>query len=461
MATKRDSARLAGKNAAKRGEAMAGNRITREEADQILKSGYPDVKQLERFPLGDVLKTIPEINPPYGVQNDTNPGHIRKVLKGMNVLLGDRPYEVVGSWQDAQEKQRKFQGTHAQIFHGAGQEGPYCQLRDSDKGPFFRLCVLYHDIGKSVIHERHPLVGWHLIKDVYRQRVENELYPLLLGVGENDWDHSNLSSYQKRMIALFDAVIKFHDLFGVLSTGEGSLPVMVDLVRLTRTEPMEAKELFSILMLFNLADLYGSVPTVHPYKVDLFCTDLATLCEAIEEADGKRERFFDILREMAQGMDATIERLTRFLDEEAPGEYRGEPIRSNIVDAFRGATIGGMNSFCTNFALFCKLDYALAFKRALMTSARSQEEKAGVPPDVTRTMTKLLWLLVQLEKQYGDLCRRRDGSWRRIGVELAGLTRKAPGQKDSTIGERICELLLKDRGQDWAAGECTVWFMEE
>lgn len=440
---------------------MERDRITREEADRILQEGYPSDEQLERFPLGDVLKSIPEVNPPYGVQSAQDPGHIRRVLRGMNTLLGNQPEEIVTDWQSAQNVKAKFMMALTRFYSGTGQEAKYCQLKEDDIEPFFRLCVLYHDIGKSVIHERHPLVGWHLIKDVYRGRVEKHLYPLLLGVSEDQWDPSNPSEYQKRVIGLFEAVVRFHDLFGVLSTGEGSLPVMVDLVKLTKTEPADAKELFSILMLFNLADLFGSVPKVRSHKVDFFCTDLELLCKAIDEAGGRRSLFFETLRELAQGMDATIERLTRFLDEEAPEGYSGKPIRSSIVDAFRGATIGGMNSFCKNFALFCKLDYALAFKRTLMKSASSQEEDAGAEPDVTKSMTKILWLLVQLEKQYGDLCRRSDGSWRRIGVELAGLTRKPPGQSSSTIGERICDLLLKDRGQDWAAGECTVWFMEE
>jgi hypothetical protein len=74
--------------------------------------------------------------------------------------------------------------------------------------------------------------------------------------------------------------------------------------------------------------------------------------------------------------------------------------------------------------------------------------------------------LTQLEREYGDLCKRNDGSLRRIGLQLAGLTRRPISGQDkgvSKIGNTISDLLLntEEKGKEWALSECTAWFMEE
>jgi hypothetical protein len=384
----------------------------------------------------------------------------------MNILLGKTPEHIVKQWKERPNplEQNLFTQARKCIFIGEqNYNSKYCRLRDEDLAPFFRLCVLYHDIGKYIIHERHPSVGWHLVKDVYQEEVEQYLYPLLLNIQYDEWPKKKLSltQYQKRLIHIFEMVIKYHDLFGVLSTGEGSLPVMVDLISLTGAKPEDAKELFSILMLFNLADLYGSVEEVYPYKVNYYCEDWKILCDEIKKVDGNRNDFFQILLEKEQKPERTIQRIKRFMNEGAPKEWGNQLIDdSKIIEVFRSTTLAGMHSFCTNFALFCKLDYALSFKKEIMTKAYELNDK-----DVTKPMATILWLLVQLEKQYGDLCKRKDGTWRRLGVEMAGLTRKPPYGKDrkvSKIGETLCRLLLEtQKGKEWAAGECTVWFMGE
>jgi hypothetical protein len=443
---------------------------TRNEADEILAKGYPDDEELSHFPLGEELKTIPEVNKKYGVETDKagklkTPGHIRRVLEGMNILLSKTPEHIVKKWEKEANplEQDLFTRCRKGIFIGQNDSSlKFCRLNDEDLKPFFRLCVMYHDIGKYIIHERHPSVGWHLIKDVFQEEVEQSLYPMLLNIPYDEWPKkkSSLTEYQKRLIHIFEMLVKYHDLFGVLSTGEASLPVMVDLIPLTGIKPQDAKELFSILMLFNLADLYGSVKEVYPFKVNYFCEDWKILCETIEKTEGNRNDFFHSLLEKEQKPDRTIKRITRLMNEGAPKEWGKQPINDNkIIEVFKSATLAGQHTFCKNFALFCKLDYALAFKLQIMDKAYE------LNCDITKPMDTILWLLVQLEKQYGDLCKRKDGSWRRLGVELAALTRKPPYGKDrkvSKIGETLCRLLLEtQKGREWAVGECTVWFMEE
>ena len=436
--------------------------FTRDAVNQILSGGNPPEEELEHFPLGQQLKTIPEINERYS-------GHIPKVFEGVNILLSDHPHYIVKQWRKSNDPidQEIFTQALISIFGTKNnRHSAICQISKRDFAPFFRLMAMYHDIGKCIIHERHPLVGWHLIKDVYRDEVETELYPLILGIPYDEWiGRGNVTPVQEKLITIFEANIKFHDLFGVLSTGEASLPVMVDLIPLTGMDPESAKELFSILFLFNLADLYGSVPEILPEQVNHFCDDWKCLCDTIEKAEGNRDRFFTLLYEIAKTPERTIERITRFMNEGAPKDWRGQTIDKRVVEVFKNETLIGRKTFYSNFALFCKLDYALAFKKKIMQIAQASQTHQK-DQDVTKAMGKILWLLIQLERQYGDLCKRNDGSLRRIGLQMAGLTRKPATGKDkgiSRIGDAICKLLLNTEGmgKEWALSECTVWFMEQ
>lgn len=428
--------------------------ITRDEADAILSNGYPTDTELDRFPLGEFLKRIPDINSRYRA-------HISGVMEGVNILLDDKKcHEIIGQWRGTVNPvvQEKFTQATISIFNGRGsQEAIFHQIPEKEFEPFFRLMAMYHDIGKCVIHERHPMVGWHLIKDVYRNEVENKLYPLLLGIPYNRWARQKdaLMPYQKRLLTIFEANIKFHDLFGVLSTGEAALPVMVDLIPLKGMDTITAKELFSILFLFNLGDLYGSVPEILPEKMNYFCDDWECLCKAIEDADGDRDIFFKLLYEEAKTPTRTLERIKRFMNE-GESEERRNIIEERLLGIFEGETPTGRRTFYANFAYFCKLDYALAFKKKIMEKAcdacRGDEVKG-----VTGAMGKIIWLLVQLEREYGGLQGRNDVSPRRLGLQLAGLTRTPD------IGNTICDLLLKteEKGKEWTLSECTVWFMDE
>lgn len=451
--------------------------VTRREANELLARGYPTDEQLARFPLGDLLVSIPAVDPRYGPQG-TDPGHIARVVEGINILLSDHPERIVRRWRD----EKPFQDTVAfeQAYQTIFTRGPrpgeaaFVQLAEGEeRDSFFRLLALYHDIGKAIITERHPLVGWHLIKDVHKEQVERYLYPLVLNIPYEAWQRmldAAKGDVEKaagkrnwKLVKLFEAVVRFHDYFGILSTGEASLPVAVDLVGLRGMNPPDARELFSILMIFNLADVYGSVGEVLPQKVDVYCTDWRLLCAAIEKARGDRGQFFKILRKRTQTPAATIDRLWRMMYEGAPPPWRSEIVPETIEEIFKEATLSRMYPFIKHFALFCKLDYCLAFTILLMKTAA---EKQGRPAQAIVAMTTLL---AELEKRYGDLCIRPDGTWRRLGFEMAGLTRRPSTHRDqeqrkiSKIGQTIADLLLipGGLGKEWAVSECTVWFMEE
>jgi hypothetical protein len=444
--------------------------VTLQEANEILIAGYPSPEQLSRFPLGDLLECIPGVDARY---REKESGHIDKVIEGMNFLLSN-PTKIVADWQSQAPPQEaaEFMDAFAHIFYKTN-GGPYYRL--GNKEPFFRLLALYHDIGKSITIERHPLVGWHLLRDVHRERVQKELFPLILGRDYDTWQSElakgkrvdeMISANEKRMLSIFEATIRYHDYFGVLSTGEASLPLAVDLVGLRGTDPADARELFSVLMILNFADLYGSVPKVIPHMVKQFVSDWKILCDTIGSTDvnGDRSRFFMALRERAQRPIAAIDRLWRLVFAGEPEMWQNQISQELVEEVVKEIAFANISRFITNFALFCKLDYCLSFKKRLMEEARNQGQP--VSAGINRTVS----LLAALENRYGDLCQRSDGTWRRLGVELVALTRRPPpgqtsleGRSGSRIAETIAQLLLSPAGAGivWAVGDCTVWFMEE
>jgi len=438
--------------------------LTREKVDELLSQRFPSAQELELFPLSSVLKDIAEVDPRY--YGDDKNGHIHRVMRGINILTGKTPFKITEEWDENEAVLdpicREFMALLDNFFNGMYFNSS--ALNTSNIKSFLRICAFYHDIGKGIITERHPTVGWHLIKDVHSKEVKEKLYPLILGKDVEKWNrnpsesYKNLTKEEKRLLVLFVTVIKYHDLFGVLSTGEASYPVMLDLIPLTGANVDEAIQLFYILFILNLADVYGSVDKIFPHKVKYFCHDLKLLIKVITECSGDRKTFFDSLVKISQKTESTIHRITRFLMEGAPKEWKEELDKDPeiINDSFKNATIAGQYRFCNNFALFCKLDYSLSFKILMMKVAKDRGK------DVSSPVAKIIEYLVHLEREYGDLCMRDDGTRRRLGLQLSGLTRKPKNHNESKIGNTICKLLLDyDKGREWASSECTVWFLEE
>ncbi len=440
--------------------------VSREEANAILAERYPMETELRRFPLGDILAAVPGVD-------DRFQNHMARVIEGMNILLDQNYYRIVGSWAtlpQAPDGADRLIGTWNRIFQPARNQEPYCRFKTiEDRNIFFRLLALYHDIGKSISLERHPTIGWHLIRDVERDRVVKELYPLLLGIDYAEWStklgkvsgriDKIVEPSDRRLLELFEIAIHYHDYFGVLSTGEASLPLAVDIVPLMIVNPADLQEIFSTLMIFNLADLYGSVPRVSPKMVDIFCADWEILCETVERVGARRRDFLACLVGESQSPNNTIDRLWRLMhagEEEADQEL----ITVQAVDdTFRDVTFNNFDQFLKNFALFCKLDYCLGFKRKLTTEAK---RSVNSPTAVLSGINRMISIIVALENRYGHLCRRNDGTWRRLGVQMAALTRKSQ-DGSSKIAETIAQLLLAPEGvgRAWAVGDCTVWFMED
>jgi len=76
--------------------AMTAATLTRDEANDILARGYPTSEQLRRFPLGDVLASIPAVDRGYTK-------HIETVFEGVNVLLSKSPQAMLRPSQSVED----------------------------------------------------------------------------------------------------------------------------------------------------------------------------------------------------------------------------------------------------------------------------------------------------------------------------------------------------------------------
>jgi len=132
-------------------EMTENSRLSFSEADDILKQGYPDDKTLRKFPLGDLLVSIPKVDGRY-------PQHIERVFEGIEMLLSQERYKVVSDWRTQPQHAADFILVCDRIF-GSQQSPEGLLTLGAHTERFFRLLALYHDIGKSVIVERHPVVG--------------------------------------------------------------------------------------------------------------------------------------------------------------------------------------------------------------------------------------------------------------------------------------------------------------
>ena len=49
--------------------------LLRDDANTILRDRYPTDEEFHRLPLGELLKSIPDVDPRYGMQPNGKPGH--------------------------------------------------------------------------------------------------------------------------------------------------------------------------------------------------------------------------------------------------------------------------------------------------------------------------------------------------------------------------------------------------
>ncbi|MEW6159577.1 MAG: HD domain-containing protein [Verrucomicrobiota bacterium] len=127
---------------------------------------------------------------------------------------------------------------------------------------FMRIAALYHDIGKTIRRANHPQIGANILRHFDRHESDNFLTCLRTS---KDWNEAG----KRNRFNLICSIVQHHDKFGVVSTGEGSLPIFSDILFFTSTGETESlrgiiKNVTSVMVL-NLADIAAvnnAIPSV-------------------------------------------------------------------------------------------------------------------------------------------------------------------------------------------------------
>jgi hypothetical protein len=204
-------------------------------ANQILKDGYPPSEKLAELPFGAYLKKLPAIDLRYQE-------HGPKVLEAMNMLLSNQPQQIMlGS--HTKKQAMRFESTIVTIKNKIFADW------DETAEALFRLAALYHDIGKFIIKERHPTVGWYIMEFLDPDQ-RTHLAELLQGAGK----------WARQYLQTLLIMIRDHDRFGTLSTGEASYPILLQSADSAGYDPKEQLRVVSALMMCNLPDMAGIFP---------------------------------------------------------------------------------------------------------------------------------------------------------------------------------------------------------
>ncbi len=449
-----------------------------EECDEILRNGYPSVDELTRFPLGEKIKDLDmlawtktsRVIKLKSDEPDITKGELEKILKTENRMLEQ---EELGEIYRQHIKRvmeaiislttNRFTEIAPDLPISEWANPPYnyyvngfLNEIDDDMEMFIRFLAFYHDIGKVIHRDRHPILGRHLLESLD----DNETKEL----------KTILRFKDKDLFFIMAQLIGHHDLFGVLCTGEASRLVLIDALR-----PKEAKLVIGCLATLNLADIYGTFSQVTPRILKTVLNDWHFMVKLLSQQEAEKGIVYrsDIEKKVlmeSQAQENAVERIKRLVttsilmleEEQIPldeSKKLAERVTSDVVlDALMNRLGPELLVFCYDFALVCKFDYTLKFLVKLVSRwlvNRMAGTQLFQDIDVKGIAAIFVEVLVRLIRNYRDLTRQREGWPRRIGIELLGLTRSRD------ISEKVIDLLLGDRhveGVNWIADEATAWY---
>ena len=402
--------------------------------DDIEQHHWPSSALLDELPFGHDLAALtdPERDPR---ENRDTPGHVRAVVKkalainkgGLAAVIQEPPQPLLFRMAD-------FEIGYVAIFEDPVYEARGWSIRTA-RG-FIAACALYHDIGKIIQRERHPTIGYyHMLTSP-----ESEPFRELFMTELDYW--------------LFLHVIRFHEVFGVVSTGEGAIAALTDMIPLREMSDVDRMGILHLFLRVNLADIAGTVP-VRARKITALMDDLERAAAATPSGGtGSTPHAGVGFREALIRSDASVgravARIERLLAEPGLPEYAG-PGMDIMIERELCAIMGSaVHGFAATFAHVCKLDYLLRFVRAMEKYALDSGRK---PRAMVGAFVALLCRVVQ---EYSDLTYRRGDGRRRIGINCKGWSRE-PG-----VTLRMCQLLFDDPhlALQWATEEASAWFYD-
>lgn len=410
-------------------------------------SPVPDADTIGALPYGRQLKALF-----YPVDEATSPNgdpkgsrHLRTVLERMGMLLSNQPAQILSDYDPpiCRESLAYFETSYHQIWHGVGEglvtTAIFPVAEHQAIRTFLRVAALYHDIGKYINTDRHPAIGWYLVTSMYpaeRARLRGMLNPADL----------------RTLLT----IIRDHDKFGVLSTGEGSMPLLASITNLMQEEVKTQKKRLTALMLVSLADMSASFPLTS-CVAGTVTLDWGRMIAALENAWGDRGRLLDHIVHEAQQYENTVERIRRLLMEaslDPDGQWKPIDDRELVSDVLKTTFMNRIDVFCEDFALVAKLDYSLKFFRLVVQ--RCRERGTDSPTTIAHILISILKGIVDT---YSGMLHSRRGRHQIIGIEFSGLTPPhAPERANALI-----DLLLERpaEGLAWLLSDVPAWYIWE
>lgn len=415
--------------------------IVLRQANQLLEQGYPPQTELRKFPFANFLEKL-------WIHDEGYQEHGPAVLEAMNYLLSEQPERILKG--DCSDKQiQNLRSVRTEILFQIFQDWNFDNLK-----ALFRLAALYHDIGKYIIKDRHPSLGWHIVQHIDPAQKE-ALRQLLLN--EDDY-------FQLLMV-----IIRDHDQFGVIATGEASYPILLRAARSMGDELVTRKQVISALMLFNLADMAGGIFDVDGEAVDKIIDDWRWTLKALTDCSQTKRRLDDYMITEASRVGHTYKRVQRLLAESSrnwPARRRElndlQFVRGQFYAVFGSET--AIQEFATQFTRICKLDYGKRFFVALMKYCEGpsgSNEKSTLPTAPERMSREdvfyaVVAILKRITTSYSAMLGPDSGSSTLIGVELKDLTPRDAPEKTA----RIIELIVKSHypGLTWMISDVPAWY---
>ena len=165
----------------------------------------------------------------FNPQNDKDdyPIHGPNVIRFINALLDGNFATARGLLpEDGGGCMRTYQSYYSDILKALDID-PRNSIEIVNTTELLKVAALYHDIGKYIRRANHPQIGANIIRN-YDEAESESLVNHLVYDDEND----DIPSKHNRF-TLIASIIEHHDKFGVVSTGEGALPIFSDILYFT------------------------------------------------------------------------------------------------------------------------------------------------------------------------------------------------------------------------------------
>jgi hypothetical protein len=428
-------------------DGRAMNKKSLDRFGEVFANGpTPNSTTLLALPYGEQLTTL--FYPPGVKSRHSDPkgaDHLHQVMEKIDLLLTDRPGAILTDQAQPHctAELAFFEMSFSQIWHGIGQDAPATALFPPAEHPtikiFLRVAALYHDIGKYVNTDRHPTIGWYLVSSMYPDE-RAKLQTLLT----------------RTELRTLLTIIRDHDKFGVLSSGEASLPLLASTTNLMQEEVKIQEQRLTALMLVSLADMSASFP-LSSCVAGTVMQDWSRFIKALENAWGDRGRLLPHVLQEARQYESTVERIRRLLmtvSRDDSGQWEAIDDKELISDILKTTFTNRLDVFCEDFALVAKLDYSLRFFRLVVQECR----RRGIT-NASSIAHIIVNILKGIVETYGEMLHSGRGHYRLIGVEFGSL---APAHSPEKARALINLLLERPaEGLAWLLSDVPAWYIWE